>query len=116
EFDLSEMSLSTYVLSLQRSSPEFTAIPVFPSRYFRHQSIFVNRRSGIRRPEDLKGRVVGVPEYQITAAVWQRGILSDDYGVTPADVVWRQGGVEEPGRIEKIGLDLPADIVLESVG
>jgi 4,5-dihydroxyphthalate decarboxylase len=116
EFDLSEMSLSTYVLSLADPSPEFVALPVFPSRYFRHQSIFVNRDSGIRRPEDLAGRTVGVPEYQITATVWQRGMLSDDYGVRPADIVWRQGGIEQPGRPEKVGLSLPPDVRLEGIG
>lgn len=116
EFDVSEMSMSTYVLSLAEHSPEFVALPVFPSRYFRHQSIFVNRDRGLRRPEDLVGRTVGVPEYQITATVWQRGILSDDFGVRPADIVWRQGGIEQPGRPEKVRLDLPPEIRLETIG
>lgn len=116
EFDVSEMSLSTYVLSLQTPSPPFVALPVFPSRYFRHQSIFINRDSGIREPGDLRGKMVGVPEYQITAAVWQRGILNDDYGVRPSEIVWRRGGVEQPGRIEKVDLALPSDILLESIG
>lgn len=116
EFDVSEMSLSTYVLSLQSPSPQFAALPVFPSRYFRHQSIFVNRNSGIREPADLRGKVVGVPEYQITAAVWQRGILNDDYGVAPSDINWRRGGVEQPGRTEKLDLALPPDIALDSIG
>lgn len=116
EFDVSEMSLSTYVLSLAASDPQFVALPVFPSRYFRHQSIFVNRDSGIRRPEDLAGRTVGVPEYQITATVWQRGTLSDDYGVRPSDIVWRHGGIEQAGRPEKVGLRLPPEIRLESIG
>lgn len=115
EFDVSEMSLSTYVLSLQRADPEYIAIPAFPSRYFRHQTIFVNARSGVEAPEDLRGKTIGLPEYQITACVWQRGILQDDYGVAPHEVRWRQGGVEQPGRIEKHPLDLPADIDLQNI-
>lgn len=115
EFDVSEMSLSTYVLTLNSSEPEFTALPVFPSRYFRHQSMFVNTRSGIESPADLAGRTIGLPEYQITATVWQRGILEDDFGVRPSEVSWRQGGVEQPGRIEKYPLDLPIDIDLQNI-
>ena len=81
EFDSSEMSLSSYVASLNRENPPFIAIPAFPSRFFRHSCIFVCAKSGIRRPEDLKGKRVGVPEYQMTAPVWIRGILADRYGV-----------------------------------
>src|SRR5688572_17068849 len=81
EFDCSEMSLSSYAASLSFENPPFIAIPVFPSRFFRHSCIFVSAKSGIRRPEELKGRRVGVPEHQMTAPVWIRGILSDDYGV-----------------------------------
>ncbi|MGH3730346.1 MAG: hypothetical protein ACRDTU_16580, partial [Micromonosporaceae bacterium] len=94
EFDVSEMSLSSYVLTLERAAPPFVALPVFPSRYFRHQTMFVNAQSGIATPGDLKGRRVGVPEYQITAGVWQRGMLQDDYGVRPQDMVFFTGGVE----------------------
>ena len=86
EFDASEMSLSSYVASLDSDKPPFIAIPVFPSRYFRHSCIFVSAKSGIRKPEDLKGKRIGVPEYQMTAPVWIRGILSDDYGVKVTDV------------------------------
>lgn len=116
EFDVSEMSLSTYVLSLGRGSFPYTAIPVFPSRYFRHQTMFVNRRSGIESPVELKGRRVGVPEYQITAGVWQRGILADEHGVSPADILWRTGGVEQPGRVEKHGIELPEGVEVVPIG
>ncbi|MCK6210774.1 hypothetical protein KZX45_09495 [Georgenia sp. EYE_87] len=112
EFDLSEMSLSSYVLSLEQSDPGLVAIPVFPSRYFRHQTMFVNADSGIRRPEDLAGRRVGVPEYQITAGVWQRGMLQDEYGVDHRSLRYVTGGVEHAGRTEKISLDLPPDVDL----
>jgi 4,5-dihydroxyphthalate decarboxylase len=116
EFDASEMSLSSYVASLGRSEPPFIAIPAFPSRYFRHSCIFVSAKSGIRKPEDLKGKRVGVPEYQMTAPVWIRGILSDDHGVSVTDVEHCPGGEEEPGRDEKIRLNLPGAIRLRPIG
>ena len=116
EFDASEMSLSSYVASLGRAEPPFIAIPAFPSRFFRHSCIFVSAKSGIRKPEDLKGKRVGVPEYQMTAPVWIRGILSDEHGVKVTDVQHLSGGEEEPGRDEKQKLDLPPTIGLSSIG
>jgi 4,5-dihydroxyphthalate decarboxylase len=115
EFDASEMSLSSYVASLNTEEPRFVAIPVFPSRFFRHSCIFVSAASGIRKPEELKGKRVGVPEYQMTAPVWIRGILSDDYGVKVTDVEHFSGGEEEPGRDEKLKLDLPSAIKLRPI-
>lgn len=116
EFDVSEMSLSSYCVQLARPDPPFIAIPVFPSRFFRHSCIFVSARSGIREPADLKGRRVGAPEYQMTAPVWIRGILSDEYGVRAEDVIHCTGGEEEPGRDEKIALDLPPAIRVSRIG
>src|SRR6478735_8874934 len=81
EFDVAEMSLSSYTVSLFREQKHFIAIPVFPSRFFRHSCIYVNADAGIREPKDLIGRKVGSPEYQMTAPVWIRGILQDEYGV-----------------------------------
>src|SRR5215472_14976469 len=81
EFDVAEMSLSSYVVSLFRKPQPFIAIPVFPSRFFRHSSIYVNASAGIRTPKDLIGKRVGNPEYQMTAPVWIRGILAEDHGV-----------------------------------
>src|SRR5439155_24961875 len=108
EFDVSEMSLSSYTLSLFAEKPPFIAIPVFPSRMFRHNGIFVSVDSGIREPKDLTGKRVGTPEYQLTAPVWQRGILSDEYNVPVSGMLHFQGGLEEPGREEKIILNLPS--------
>lgn len=99
EFDVAEFSLGGYVVRRGRGADDLVAIPVFPSRFFRHSGIYVNASAGIRRPEDLRGRRVGVPEYQMTASVWVRGILADDYGVFPQDMEWVQGGLEEPGRV-----------------
>ena len=115
EFDASEMSLSSYVASLGRAEPPFIAIPAFPSRFFRHSCIFVSAKSGIKRPEDLKGKRIGVPEYQMTAPVWIRGILSDEHGVKVTDVQHLSGGEEEPGRDEKLKLDLPSSINLKPI-
>jgi 4,5-dihydroxyphthalate decarboxylase len=115
EFDAAEMSLSSYVISLFSERPPFVAIPVFPSRSFRHSCIFVNRNSGIREPRDLIGKRVGMPEYQLTAPVWIRGILNDEYNVPVGDVTYFTGGQEEPGRIEKIQLSLPPQIRVKRI-
>jgi 4,5-dihydroxyphthalate decarboxylase len=115
EFDVSEMSLSSYTLSLFRENPPFIAIPVFPSRFFRHSCIYVNADAGIREPKDLAGKRIGNPEYQMTAPVWIRGILSDEYGVPVTGATYLSGGEEEPGRSEKIALSLPPQFRLESI-
>jgi 4,5-dihydroxyphthalate decarboxylase len=116
EFDAAELSLSSYSVSLLRDDPAFIAIPVFPSRFFRHSCIFVSAKSGIRTPADLVGKRVGVPEYQMTAPVWIRGILQDEYGVDPASVLHLTGGEEEPGREEKLKLNLPERFRLQPIG
>lgn len=115
EFHVSEMSLSAYVLERSRGLRRFVAIPVFPFRAFRHSYLFVNEGAGIERPEDLRGRRVGVPEYHMTAALWIRGLLADDYGVAASDVAWFQGGQSAPGREERVELSLPPDISLEPI-
>jgi len=116
EFDVAEMSLSSYCVSLTREDPAFVAIPVFPSRFFRHSCIFVSAKSGISEPKDLIGKRIGVPEYQMTAPVWIRGVLSDEYGVDPASVTYCSGGEEEPGRDEKLKLNLPDRFKLTPIG
>ena len=116
EFDVCEMSLSSYAMSAARDDPPFVAIPVFPSRFFRHSCIFVSSQSGIRTPSDLAGKRVGCPEYQMTAPVWIRGILQDEYGVDPAAVEYWTGGEEQPGRGEKLKLDLPGKFRVRSIG
>ncbi|HZT52491.1 MAG TPA: ABC transporter substrate-binding protein [Stellaceae bacterium] len=116
EFDAAEMSLSSYTVSLLRETPPFIAIPVFPSRLFRHNGIFISTKSGIREPKDLAGKRIGVPEYQLTAPVWQRGILQDEYGVDPASPEYFTGGEEEPGREEKVPLNLPPRFRVRAIG
>ena len=113
EFDISELSFSSYLVKASKGESPYIAVPVFLSRAFRHTSIWV-RKDRIKKPVDLKGKRVGVPEYQLTANVWARAILQDDFGVAPADMRWVRGGIDTPGRPEKIKLQLPADVRLEN--
>ncbi len=115
EFDVSEMSMGSYLIRRAKGIEDLVAIPVFPSRMFRHGFYFVHASAPIQRPDDLKGCRMGVPEYQITAAIWMRGILEHDYGIAPRDVRWVSGGLYEPGRIEKQHISLPEGVVLESI-
>jgi 4,5-dihydroxyphthalate decarboxylase len=116
EFHAAEMSLSSYTVSRAAAYPAFIAIPAFVSRCFRHGSIFVSAKSGIEKPADLVGKRVGVPEYQMTAPVWIRGILQDEYGIAPDSVEYLSGGEEETGRDEKIALNLPPRFRLRPIG
>ena len=116
EFDASELSLSSYLLThlagglTGGTASPLIAIPVFPSRSFRHSGVYVRDGSDVTRPEDLAGRTVGVAEYQLTANVWIRGILQEYHGVPARSVRYRTGGLNQAGRQEKIPLDLPPDI------
>jgi 4,5-dihydroxyphthalate decarboxylase len=113
DFDIAELSFSSYLVKHSRGESPYIAVPVFLSRAFRHTSIYV-RRDRIKTPEDLKGCRIGVPEYQLTAIVWARALLEDEYGIKPSDVTWVRGGIDTPGRPEKIKLELPANVRLES--
>jgi 4,5-dihydroxyphthalate decarboxylase len=114
EFDAAEMSLSTYLLTHLADGP-FIAIPVFPSRMFRHTSVYVNGTAGIEKAQDLAGKKVGVAEYQLTANVWIRGILADHYGLPVESVKYRTGGLNTPGRHEKFSVNLPPQIDIAPV-
>ena len=116
EFDVSEMSFSSYLISKFQDPPPFIAIPIFPSRSFRHSGIYINAGAGIRKPGDLAGKRIGCAEYQLTANVWIRGILNDEYGVTPSSFTTVLGGLEEAGRVEKAALALPPHIKIEHLG
>jgi 4,5-dihydroxyphthalate decarboxylase len=115
-YDVTEMSMSSHLVLTARETPHYVAIPAFHSRLFRHSSIYVNKASGISRPEDLAGKTVGVQEYQQTAALWVRGMLSDDYGIDPGSILWRTGGVDKPGGSERVPIKLPDRIKVEPVG
>ena len=109
EFDVAEFSLSTYTILNGQGDRRMIAIPVFPSKLFRHGHILVNTHAGIEGPEDLIGKRFGAAEYQQTAAIWQRGFLQHDYGVHPSQSEWYFGRLNEPGPYtERIPVDLPA--------
>ena len=110
EFDISEISMSSYLMTTARGEAHYIAIPAFVSRLFRHSGIYIRTDRGIRGPQDLRGRTVGLPEYQMTANVWIRGIFEDEYGVKPSDIKWRRGGLEEPGRRERTKIKLPPNV------
>jgi 4,5-dihydroxyphthalate decarboxylase len=112
DFDICELSLSSFTVKTAAGDSPYVGIPCFVSRAFRHTSIYV-RTDRIREPKDLKGRKVGVPEYQLTANVWARAILQDDFGIAPADIRWVRGAIEHAGRIEKISIKLPPGVELE---
>jgi len=114
EFDICELSLSSFSVKLAQGDNPYVGVPVFPSRAFRHSSIVIRRDRGIATPADLRGRRIGTPEYQLTACVWARALLEDEYGVKPADITWVRGGLSQPGRVEKITLSLPPEIRIES--
>jgi 4,5-dihydroxyphthalate decarboxylase len=116
EFDVAELSLSSYVLSLDDPVQPFVAIPVYPSRSFRHSGIYVNAERRVREPVDLIGGRVGVAEYQLTANVWIRGFLAEHYGLPFDSVTYVTAGLEDPTRIEKKALDLPENVRVEPAG
>jgi 4,5-dihydroxyphthalate decarboxylase len=110
EWEVSEMSGAKFVAQVSGDRPDILGIPVFPSRVFRLSNIYVNTDSGIEKPEDLKGKRIGTPEWAQTASVYTRGWLTDHVGIKLQDVDWRQAGVDQPGRVEKVSLNLPKGV------
>jgi len=115
EFDVSELSFSSHIRTVSAGISAYVGIPAFVSRTFRHSGIYVRADAGIRTPADLKGKRVGVPEYQITAVVWMRGLMQHEYGVFPADIHWHSGGQEQPGRQERTPLKPIPDLDLKAL-
>lgn len=108
EFDASEYSMGSYLASVEKPEWPLIAIPVFPSRVFRHSAVYVRADAGIGKPADLNGRMVGTPEWGMTASFWIRGILGEHYGMDLRSIRWRTGGLAQPGRREKAGIAPPA--------
>jgi 4,5-dihydroxyphthalate decarboxylase len=116
EFDASEFSLGAYTILCSRRDMRFVAIPVFPSRSFRHSCVYVNTESGIEGPHDLRGKRVGTPDYSMTANIWIRGFLENDFGVKPTAVSWFTGGLDEPGRKPRIPLRPIEGLSIRDIG
>lgn len=114
EFDACELSCSSYLMAKSRGELDLVAIPVFPSRMFRHSSILVNPER-VKSPKDLEGKKIGLPEYQLTACLWARAILQHEYGVALEAIQWFTGGEFEPGREEKVKLQLPPGIRVQPI-
>jgi 4,5-dihydroxyphthalate decarboxylase len=115
EFDIAEIGFSPYLIALSRGVSPYVAIPVFLSRMFRHSAVYIRSDRGIAGPADLRGKRVGVPEYQMTAVLWFRGYLQDEFGIASEDINWVQAGLEDPGRRDKFPLNLPAGFPLVSL-
>jgi 4,5-dihydroxyphthalate decarboxylase len=114
-FDITELSLSSYLLQLSRGDCAYTAVPAFIARSFRHNGFYCRSGVGIKSLADFRGRAVGVPEYQMTAALWMRGIMADDFGVAATDVRWRTGALDTGVRRERLALAPPPGLVIEPV-
>jgi 4,5-dihydroxyphthalate decarboxylase len=115
EFDASEMSFAKTLALASQPGSDIVPLPVFPSRVFRHSAIYVGKTGGIKKPQDLEGRKVGIPEWAQTAGIYVRGLLQHEYGVDLARIEWFQAGVHQPGRIEKVKLGLPAGVRITPV-
>jgi len=116
EFDVAEMSFSSYLRTVAAGTSAYVGLPAFVSRIFRHSGIYVRADAGIRTPQDLRGKRIGLPEYQITAVVWMRGLMQHEYGVSPNEISWRSGGQEEPGRDERTPLKPIPGLDLKPIG
>jgi 4,5-dihydroxyphthalate decarboxylase len=112
EWEVSEISFAKYVALTAQGDESFYALPVFPSRVFRHSSLYVRKDGPIAKITDLAGRRVGVPEWAQTAAVYSRGFLQHQFGIDLASIQWVQAGVNQPGRVEKVDLKLPPGVTL----
>lgn len=116
EFDISEISAGSYLMQKSRGTAQYTGIPVFVSRAFRHGAIHIRTDRGIREPKDLEGKLVGVPSYQFTAVMWARGMLQDEYGVDFRKLRYRTGNPNKPGQVARPELKLDSSIDIAPLG
>jgi 4,5-dihydroxyphthalate decarboxylase len=112
EFDVAELSLAAYVAMRSAGDDRFTAIPVFPSKSFRHRSVYVRTDSRIEHPSQLRGTKIGIPEWVQTAGVWMRGIFGEFYGLDHREASWIISGLAPGGRVDKVELNLPEELDL----
>lgn len=109
-FDIAEMSMSSQIVQASRGVEHYVTLPVYLSRTFRHSALYIRTDRGITRPEDLRGKRIGIEQFQQTVGLWVRGILGDEHGVRTQDVQWITGGLEQPGGGERLKLRLPEEI------
>ena len=114
EFEVAEIGFSPFLIALSRGPTPYVAVPVFLSRMFRHSAVYIRTDRGINGPADLRGKRIGVPEYQMSAVMWFRGYLKDEFGIEPKHINWVQAGLENPGRRDKFPLNLPEGFPLVS--
>jgi 4,5-dihydroxyphthalate decarboxylase len=107
EFDVTEIGFSPFLIALSRGLTPYVAVPAFLSRMFRHSAIYIRTDRSIDGPADLRGKTIGVPEYQMSAVMWVRGFLQDEFGIAAGDINWVQGGLQAAGRRDKFPLNLP---------
>lgn len=114
EFEVAEIGFSPFLIALSRGPTPYVALPVFLSRTFRHSAAYIRADRGIEGPADLRGKTIGVPEYQMSAVLWFRGFLQDEFSIAAKDINWVQAGLENPGRRDKFPLNLPPGFPLVS--
>ena len=114
DFDVSEVSMGKYCSLVSQGNSPLVAIPVFPSRVARHSSVYIRRDGPVKKPQDLAGKRIGIPEWAQTASVYSRGFIQHQYGIDLKSIHWIQAGVDQPGRLEKVKLKLPDGIRYES--
>lgn len=116
EFDVAEYSMGAYLSTVDDPDRPFVALPIFPSRLFRHSSVYVRADADVVEAADLNGGVIGTPEWSMTASLWMRGILGEHHGVDLASIRWRTGGLEQPGREEKAPVTPPGHFDVSHIG
>ena len=115
EFEVAEIGFSPFLIALSRGPTPYVAVPAFLSRMFRHSAVYIRTDRGIAGPSDLRGKRIGVPEYQMSAVMWFRGYLQDEFGIAAKDINWVQAGLENTGRRDKFPLNLPDGFPLTSI-
>ncbi|MGE3645354.1 MAG: ABC transporter substrate-binding protein, partial [Beijerinckiaceae bacterium] len=115
EFDVSEMSMSSFFITTARGDRRFVGLPIYTMRHFFHTSILVRNDSGIKEPKDLVGKKIGVPEYQQTWAIWSRGVLEDEYGVQPKDIIWHMERTPDISHGGSTGFKAPPGVTVNQI-
>ncbi len=115
-YDITELSFASYIIQLARGTSKYIGLPVYLSRAFRHGAIYIRDDRGISSPRDLEGKIVGIPEFGMTLAIWVRGLLADEYDVDVDSCRYRTAGLNVPGRVERLKLNLPDQIEVQPLG